>query len=470
MSDVLLVNLNGVEISTAHLPEGPPRTNPLGILSLAATCRREGIDVEYRTFTLDWFNRSQADTDRLIEALSGDFPIIGIGCDSSFVPFLLTSLPRMRAALPRSRFVLGGYGPTHGADVIMREFPEVDVIVCGEAERSFPEVVGRMLRREGLAGIAGIRWREGDRVRGSGLGERIEDLDSLPLTPWHLVDLQAIDDATLMTSRGCPYSCPFCSIRTVWQGRNVAFGLDRVIEEVARVRLDYGIRRVRFFDDTFVLNRQRVLEFCRRLQREGLDVDWFCYARIDCVDEELLEAMASSGCTRIRFGVESASDAVLREIKGGYDAARAMAALRLSARYVRNLEVNLMYGFPFETWGDFQQTLRAAMELVDSELARVSLGRLVLYPLTPLHQKYRDVMRLDPGLTPVEFRREWRLLHDFVRRHRDLCSYYYVLPSPDLARKEQAVEDFTAHYYRGTLTKALQAASRPAGAKGSPAG
>lgn len=462
MTDLLLVNLNGMELFAAHLPEGPPRTNPLGILSLAAACEAEGLRVALRTFTLDWHRRSAADVEAFLDVLDTDAPVIGIGCDSAFLPFLLSSLPALRRRHPGRKLVLGGYGPTMAAEAIARDFPQVDALVKGEAEGVLPEVVRRLTRGESLAGLAG--------VHPEGFAPRIADLDRLPMTPWHLVDLEGLEEATLLTSRGCPYPCPYCSIRSVWQARNVPQSLDRVMEEIALLRLDHGIRRIRLYDDTFTMDRPRALEFCRRLQEERLDVEWFCYARIDRIDEELAEAMAEAGCTRIRFGLESASDRVLGQIKGGYTAARAWEALQFCARCFQVVEVNYMYGFPFEEWEDFQATMRAALELTERELARVILYRLTLYPLTPLYDRYRDQLRLDPASLPPEFRREWRLLEPFVRAHPEVCAHYRTVPSPELPRKERAVRDFSRFHYRGELSRDLAAIRRgvPLPGQGSP--
>lgn len=447
MIDLLLVNLSGAELYAAHLPEGPPRTNPLGILSLAAACEAEGLRTALRGFHLDWHRRSEADVEAFLEVLESDAPVIGIGCDSAFLPFLLSSLPALRRRFPDRRLVLGGYGPTMAAEAIHRDFPQVDAVVKGEAEAVLPEVVRRLRAGRSLEGLAG--------VHPAGFAPRLQDLDRLPLTPWHLLDLQGLEEATLLTSRGCPYPCPYCSIRSAWQGANVPMSLDRVMEEIAILRLDHGIRRIRLYDDTFTMDRDRALEFCRRLQEERLDVEWFCYARIDRMDRELAEAMAGAGCTRIRFGVESASDRVLGQVKGGYSAARAWENLAACSRVFDLVEVNYMYGFPFEEWEDFQATMRAALELAGRGLARVVFYRLALYPSTPLYERYRRDLRLDPAAMPPELRPEWRLLEPFVRAHPEVCTHYLTVPSPALERKERAVRAFSRFHYRGALSRDL---------------
>lgn len=148
---------------------------------------------------------------------------------------------------------------------------------------------------------------------------------------------------------------------------------------------------------------------------------------------------------------------MLAQIKGGYDAGRALETLRMCGRYFRTVEVNYMYGFPFERWEDFQLTMRAAMDLTERGLARITWYRLTLYPMTPIYEKYCADLRLVSREIPDEFRSEWRLLEGLVRRHPELATHYYTLPTPDLARKEQAVADFKRWYYRGTLARDLAA-------------
>lgn len=137
----------------------------------------------------------------------------------------------------------------------------------------------------------------------------------------------------IMTSRGCPYQCTFCVYPNIieghkWRKRSV----DNVIAELKYVVEKYGVKEINIDDPTFNISKERVIEFCKKLRANKLNLLWTCNARVDNIDEEMLREMKKSGCKMIRYGVESGSMEVLNKMKKGITIEQIKRAFKLTKK------------------------------------------------------------------------------------------------------------------------------------------
>lgn len=190
-----------------------------------------------------------------------------------------------------SRVVAGGPHVTLDPEYVLAN-PHIDAVLVGEGELHFEELFEQSFVR----------------------AERIHDLDSLPLPRRDaligLEEYRPNDLSAIMTGRGCPNSCSFCSSNALW-GRGVRNrGLENVFREIDEVASRYGSDDFYVMDDTFTLHRQRVLDFGEGMKERNLK--WSCLTRADRVDEELITHMKNSGCRLVKIGVESGNERILR--------------------------------------------------------------------------------------------------------------------------------------------------------------
>lgn len=233
--------------------------------------------------------------------------------------------------------------------VALDTIPEfVDYVVQGEGEEAIlkiinGEVEGRVIREE-----------------------RIKDLDSLPFQPWDIFSKLPYDYTcpwfnekpifTMNTSRGCPFSCSFCSVGSIWGKQYTYFNADRIIEEIEYLIKHFGAKGIYFREDNFTLNLKRTEDFCEKLLKKNIRIHWACETRVDNLSEELIKLMSSSGCMAFYFGVESGSQKILDNINKQITVAQIENAIDWCKKYDVRTYCSLITGFPGETYEDYLST------------------------------------------------------------------------------------------------------------------
>lgn len=355
---------------------------PVGLLSLDAVMRKEGHEVVPANLSGLGWSRIRELLKRLRPAL------VGI---SQFTHNRVESLRLARLAKeldPACFTVLGGPHATHCWEEMLERHPEVDAVVLGEGEETLVELVKAQGAGTPLAAVAGIAWREGGRARQNAPRAPIADLDALPLAGMDISGSIGVDYRRqlefIVTSRGCPANCLFCSSPLFW-GRGVRFrSPESVVGEIRAVKERYGLTYFSFRDDTFTANRKRVFEICRLIREQRLHILWNCQSRVNAVDEEMLAEMKKAGCECVQFGVESGSPEMLKALGKRIlpaDVERAAAAAR---RVGLNLSVYLITGIPGEGEADLARTV-GLIERIRPQDGQVS--PLVYYPGTELLER-----------------------------------------------------------------------------------
>jgi radical SAM superfamily enzyme YgiQ (UPF0313 family) len=281
--------------------------------------------------------------------------------------------------------VVGGPHPTIlPEETIKNEY--FDYVVRGEGEYTFLDLVNGI----GVEDIPGLTYinKRGEIVNNPDR-EIVEDLDSLPFPcrGLYLNDTRYMDYGYIMTGRGCPFECTFCASKKVWKGHVRFRSPESVVEEVKHVHDKYSTKFFYFVDDTFTLNKKRTKKICELLVESDLDISWICDTRVDTIDEELLRLMKESGCVRVKIGVESGSERILKKVKKKITKKQVRDSVSLIKKVGIDLTIYLMIGFPTETKEEMQETLDFAREL---EPTYYSLSILAPYPGTEI---YDDVIR-----------------------------------------------------------------------------
>ena len=278
-----------------------------------------------------------------------------------------------------------------------------DLTVRGEGEQTLVALADALDRggREGLepGEIAGLTWRDPDgAVQHAPDRPLIADLDQLAprdlgaglfRRKWYVPWGQGALPASLMTSRGCPGRCIFCS-RLVTGGAHRAHSVERILAEMQAHIDREGPAVFAFHDDAFTADRERLEVFCAALkERFSPAPAWWCESRVDHMDDEAATLMAGAGCRVIAYGVESGDPETLRKTGKGITPEASIRALEATRRAGIRTQVNMMFGFPHEDASHMANNLAFIERIAPVTSAFTPLGIPLPYPGTALYKTHR---------------------------------------------------------------------------------
>jgi len=334
---------------------------PLGLCSLAAYLRAKGHPV----FLIDALNRGispEAVVD-LVGQIGPDF--VGITATTSFIESAHQCAQKIKARLGQVTTIIGGSHMSAMPVQTLEEFPAFDLGVVGEGEDTLLELMEDPGRD--YHDVDGLVFRDQGQPVLTKKRAQIRDLDQLPYPALDL--LEGFPDlyqptpnnylkkpvVSLVTSRGCPFSCTFCD-QSVFGHRVRAFSPQYVVDMIRFYQERYGVREVSFYDDLFTYNRQRLMAFVQELDRAKVRVSWSCESRIDTVTDDSLRMMKVSGCWQISYGIETGSQRVLDYFNKKITVPDIEKAVRLTHKWGIRIRAYLIVGSPAEDQASIAET------------------------------------------------------------------------------------------------------------------
>ncbi len=439
---------------------------PLGLAYLAAVARDEGHEV-------DLVDCSLGITLAELCSRAAEFGPQVIGLTYTTPSWLAArdAAKALREAAPNAKFVIGGAHVTAAPKETLSH-AAFDAGVIGEGEATFIELLAAWNSdpNADLSGIAGLALLGDGEPFLTPPREMIEDLDSLPypardllpaLSDYHPTpaSYQRLPLGVLMTSRGCPARCTFCD-RAIFGCSFRAHSVDNVMGEVQELIEKHGAREIRFFDDTFTLQRKRAFEICERMAALPKRVPWTCLTRVTSVNPELLSAMREAGCWQVLYGLESGNDSILQALKKGTTVERNRQAVHWAQEAGLGVRGDFIVGTPTETEETFENTVRFALEM---KLDYAHFNKFTPFPGTELYDElvaqgyefdfdqacsildHAAMLYVPPAFTPERYR---EVLDTAFRR-------FYLRPSYMLRRLTQIrTWDMAAGQFRGFLALA----------------
>jgi len=397
---ITLVNLNMLYVRYADGRTEREKHLPLGPLYVTAALQRAGFTVDFR----DYQTYKCADPflpETIGAFLSNSAPVLGVSCMANLLPFTLLALEDFKKRNPDKIVVLGGVGSKSVEKAVLKSCPWIDVITCGEAEISAPLLLDALENGKPLDKVPGISFMKNGKYVETPRAPRIKLLDKLPPPAFEHIRMEDYEGYGLITSRGCPYPCTFCSVAPVWDHETCSRSGAGVVAEMKRLHDEHGIKLFLFQDEFFVSGKQRVLDFCSALARSGIKVKWKAFGRVDLTDEETMRAMAETGCCEIRYGIESGSDKILSRTRKGFTAAEAVEVVSRAVGIFDRTDCFYIWGFPFETMDDFYESV---FQMVSFRAmgARILPSLLCFLPQTEIYREVKDSVKLEfcPQLLP----------------------------------------------------------------------
>ena len=355
---------------------------PLGISYIAAVLEKNSVDVsiiDASAMEMDWYELGKE-----IEKISPD--VVAITALTPTIEQALETAKIAKSILPESTIILGGYHPTFTFKKLLEnEF--LDIIIIGEGEYTMLEVVQSLLNGSDLRRVKGIATQ--DFVTPP--REIIEDLDTLPFPARHLLPMDKykilnikLPTGTLVSGRGCPYQCSFCSSAAMHGKKLRLRSAQNVVDEMKHLINDHHAETIAFMDDTFTINKKRVEEICDELKKRDLDVYWGCTTRVDTLSLDLLKKMKDSGCITLFMGVESADQLILNNINKQTTINKVKKAFELARNYDMRTIASVVLGMPGDSRENILKTIKFVKNLNPS-YAVFSLA--TPYPGTPFYKQ-----------------------------------------------------------------------------------
>ncbi len=314
--------------------------------------------------------------------------VVGITC---ITPTFGISIEIAKAVKEISRdilLVMGGPHVSATAGEILEKYSVVDIAAVGEGEYTMLEIA----EQKELDTIDGIVFRKDGEIRWTKKRRLIKELDSIPFPSRHFYDLdnyhQPLHEVygepltTILSSRGCPFDCTFCSSQITF-GRGTRFrSAENVLEEMDMLIEKYNIKGVKFADDTFSLNRERLETLCKGIKKRG--IYWIGNARVDTLDKELLTLMKDSNCKMLLFGIETGDLDILKEYKKGTSLEQAREVMKWANQLKLDTAATFIFGAPLETKETIERTIEYAKELSPTY---ANFFILSPYPGTEIHER-----------------------------------------------------------------------------------
>lgn len=372
---------------------------PLGLLYIAAACSAENIPV-----TIFDMEAQRAPIQSLVNTLQKIQPhIVGITCPTILKSHVVSLFNLVKKVLPQCITVVGGPHCLNFPNDLL-PIDTIDFHIIGEGEISLPQLIEHLFYQNGgLEDIPNLIWRDNKGRWTHNTIHRITNLDSLPFPDYHLLDISlyynlfASKNPTvgIITSRGCPYFCSFCSppFRTISK-RSV----HNVLLEIKKCVEKYSIKSFDFYDDTFNLDRKWVHQFCDAILADNLSISWRARCRPDLLDRETIRKMDQSGCNTVSLGIESCSDHVLTYYNKNYSRKHIENALDILKKTTIKIHGYFLIGAPVDTIESINRTIEFARS---SPLHYASFYILNPLPGSPIYQNFIDEQHENFTITDI---------------------------------------------------------------------
>jgi len=373
---------------------------PLGIGILASVARNHGYD----TRILDCEARQLDHEQSAKEILNFNPDYVGISSTTLGIFSAAKLARKLRGEQKDSKIIIGGPHITAIPQETMNLFPDFDIAVIGEGERTIIELLYALENGSNLEKVDGIVFRENGSLYQTNRRALMQSLDDeVPFPAWDLFpnlttayrppvfSFNRLPAMSIITSRGCPMECTFCD-RSVFGKVCRAHSPEYVFNMIKFLKDSYGIKDIMIYDDTFVAFRKLLIGLCERLMESKMDIRWSCNGRVDMVNPRILELMRQAGCWQIAYGIESGYQGMLDLMGKRTDLNTIERAIKWTKEAKIKSKGYFMLGFPSENKETIEKTIEFMLKL---DLDDVHISLFTPFPNTEAYYLARDSGMLD---------------------------------------------------------------------------
>ena len=378
MFKVALIN----PVQSAKYPQPP-----MGLAIIAAVLERQG----YQVAVVD-ANALGLQPEDIVPMVT-DANVIGLTAMTPTVSTATSIAHHLKQGNPDLTIILGGAHATLLPEETLAAAPEIDIIIRGEGEQTIIDLLQALEYKQPLDEVLGISYRKDGKTVSTQERSTSVDLDSLPFLAYHLLPMQrykphpphgrALPFAAIITSRGCPYKCSFCS--KVFGSKFRGQSPEKVVDEVAYYKDRFGVKELAFYDDVFTLDKKRAYAIADNIIKRGLKICWTCETRVNLVDKDLLSHIKQAGCYAVAYGIESASPEILDTLNKGITIDEVEEAIRIT----REVGLQTIGYFMLSSPGESPETISKTIEFAKKlKLDFAQFAITIPFPGTQLYNLY----------------------------------------------------------------------------------
>jgi radical SAM superfamily enzyme YgiQ (UPF0313 family) len=296
-----------------------------------------------------------------------------------------------------AQIVFCGPHATYFHQDILENYLFVDICIRGEFDLAASDLCDALSKQKPLHEVTGITFRENNKVIVNPDRPFFPTPDELPFPDREDFRIERYQQAffggkktaLVITSRGCPYGCTYCLWpKTITGNKFRARSPKNIVDELELLITKYQVDEIYFDDETFTVNKNRVIAICDELLKRKVKLSWMCMGRVDNVDEEVLSHMKKAGCRQVFYGLESGSEAFLKEMKKGITKEQMIRAIRMTQKAGLVAGGSFILGMPDENRDTIKETLRFAKKLGANY---VQFAVAVPFPGTELYEQVKSL-------------------------------------------------------------------------------
>ena len=402
---------------------------PIGLAYLAAV-----LKTKQHELTVIDCPAMEIDHEKLRSELASFKPeVVGITSMTPTIQSTLMSARATKKACPDTLVAVGGPHATFMDREILEQEAAVDVVVRGEGEQTLFEIAQNVADSKSLKKVDGITIRRDGQIVRTVDRPFIHNLDELPYPAYEYFQLNKYRlfgklFLPIITSRGCPYQCSFCTTSRILGNEYRARSPKNIVDEMEFLKNTYGADAFTFYDDTLTLDKNRIFRICEGIKTKKINLPWDCQTRVDQVSKEILVKMRETKCQQVFFGVESGCQEVLDAVKKRTTVEQNAKAIRLAKEVGLFVAISVIIGYPGENREMLERTLAF---IRNAEPDDVYLCVATPYPGTELRRLVADKgFRMSPDwglydtVTPV-FENPLLPAEDIIKLRRDFYDGFY---------------------------------------------
>jgi anaerobic magnesium-protoporphyrin IX monomethyl ester cyclase len=412
---------------------------PLGLASISAYLSSHGFENDI----IDCYAHPDSDELLVKHLLEHRPPFIGFSCTTSSFYDGVRLADLARQTQPGIQVVFGGVHVSAVQNQVLEQYPVIDYVVVGEGEETLRQLLATPADQ--LKNVEGLVLRDqAGQAFFTGRRTNLLDLDSLPFPDYTklagypeaytlpIFNYPKAPNGSCLSSRGCPYACSYCD-RSVFKRTFRYNSADYLYRHLLHLRESYSIRHLNFYDDQFTFNRQRVVDFCRKVIAEPLGMTFNCAARAEHLDFELLQLMKAAGCWMISLGIETGDEELLAAHRQNPDLEMMRQKIALIKKAGIRVKGLLMMGLPGETEASIQKSKKYVFSLPIDDF---NLAKFTPFPGSPVYRQIKE-----NGDSLGTFHEDWEKM--------DCMQFQFIPKGMEQARMEELFVDFyRSHFQR----------------------
>jgi radical SAM superfamily enzyme YgiQ (UPF0313 family) len=340
---------------------------PLGLAYLAAVLEEAGHEVVLTDSPIEGL------TPKTLAARADSLKpgLIGFSATTSYFHLAQESATLIKQAHPEIPIGIGG-PHFNGNNDLLIEHQAFDFGAVGEGERTIVEIVQRLEDGRDIADVAGVVTLRDEQLHFAEPRSLIKNLDEIPMPARHLLPLRKyvpmpndqvrLPKTSMISSRGCPFSCTFCDKQTFGNSYR-HHSAERTVAEFHHLEEKFGIRDVAFVDSTFTPNKKRIESVLDAMEADPPKASWTCSTRANVLDEQTLRRMRDLNCWRVRIAVESGNEQILEQICKGVNKEEMEITAKAADKFGLQVKAFFMVGHIGETKATIEDSIRFALKL-----------------------------------------------------------------------------------------------------------